>query len=191
MDLHPASKEKRTERWNSPAEEARRERKTGNVPKVTEKGGWTAHWESARKKDGRTGHTGNSEAGGEKTKETRRREEFEGVGCRHRRGRRFLQHCRRRRRRRLLSPWQTGRLLLFFLLFPIIDKTETAQYRDTVPRRRVGISVLSLDYSSLIISTTTTVGAPLSLPINVTSTSSFFLHSPLLSTPLSSGLLAR
>lgn len=30
---------------------------------------------------------------------------------------------------------QAGRLLPFFLLFPIIDKTETAQYRDAAPSR--------------------------------------------------------
>lgn len=88
-----------------------------------------------------------------------------------------------------LADWQASS---FFLLFPIIDKTETAQYRDTVLRRRVGISVLSLDYSSHdIYHYYCRRTAPLSLPINVTSASSFFLYSPLLSTPLSSGLLAR
>lgn len=49
--------EERTERWNSPAEkEARRERKTGSAPKVSEKGGWIVDRESVRKKDGRAGH---------------------------------------------------------------------------------------------------------------------------------------
>lgn len=41
------------------------------------------------------------------------------------------------------SPWQAGRQGSFFLLFPIIDKTETAQYRDTAPRRGVGKRSLS------------------------------------------------
>lgn len=42
------------------------------------------------------------------------------------------------------SPWQAGRQARsFFLLFPIIDKTETAQYRDTAPRRGVGKRSLS------------------------------------------------
>lgn len=97
------------ERWNSPAEkEARRERKTGNAPKVSEKGGWIVHRESVRKKDGRAGHRDGrhtAERRVEGTKETcRREEEFEGVGCKHRRGRRrFLQRCRRRRRRRHLE----------------------------------------------------------------------------------------
>lgn len=126
--------------------EARRERKTGSAPKVAEKGGWTAHRESARKKDGRAGH-GKRWAAGE-VKETRRREEFEGVGCRHRRGRRrFLPRCRRRHphppsRRRRFSP-RSGQASSFFLLFPIIDKTETAQYRDTASSRGVGKRSLS------------------------------------------------
>lgn len=102
--------EERMERWNSPAEkEARRERKTGSAPKVSEKGGWIVHRESVRKKDGRAGHRDGRhtvERGVEGTKETcRREEEFEGVGCRHRRGRRrFLPRCRRRRRPRRPPP---------------------------------------------------------------------------------------
>lgn len=42
-----------------------------------------------------------------------------------------------------LAGRQAGRLLPFFLLFPIIDKTETAQYRDVAPRRGVGKRSLS------------------------------------------------
>lgn len=144
--------------------EAQRERKTDSAPKVAEKGGWIAHRESVRKKDGQdTGMMGKGEE--RRTKETRRRKEFEGVGCRHRRGRcRFLPRCRRRRRLSpprppppsppLLSPPPppqrcrffplAGRQARsFFLLFPIIDKTETAQYRDTAPRRGVGKRSLS------------------------------------------------
>lgn len=90
--------EERTERWHSPMEkEARRERKTDSAPKVAEKGGWIAHRESARKKDGQdTGMTGKGEA--RRTKETRRRKEFEGVG------------------RRSFSSTSSSFLLLLFLL---------------------------------------------------------------------------
>lgn len=109
--------EERTERWNSPMEkEAQRERKTDSAPKVAEKGGWIAHRESARKKDGQdTGMMGKGEE--RRTKETRRRKEFEGVGCRHRRGRcRFLPRCRRRRPSPRPPPPFSPRLLLLLLV---------------------------------------------------------------------------
>lgn len=101
MDLHPASKERRTERWNSPAEEARRERKTGSVPKVTEKGGWTAHRESARKKDGRTGTPG-----------TVRREKG--------RGRRRRRHVEERSSRGLVAAG-TGVVVFFNIVVVVVD----------------------------------------------------------------------
>ena len=128
---------------------------------IGEKEGWS------RETSGRSAHGRKGERGRRRHAE----EEFEGVGCRHRRGRRrFLLRCRRRRRRPpppppppppSLSPStsphspsscrrrfstsgrQAGRLFPFFLLFPIIDKTETAQYRDDAPRRGVGKRSLS------------------------------------------------
>ncbi|TGZ52983.1 hypothetical protein DBV15_00605 [Temnothorax longispinosus] len=158
VDLHPAG---RRRGWRGGIAPRRR--------RLDEKGRRAAHRKYPRKEDGSCignrrerrmvardiGTVGTRQEEGRRgTKETcRREEEFEGVGCRHRRGRRrFLPRCRRRRppppppsppspplsscRRRFSTPGrQAGRLLPFFLLFPIIDKTETAQYRDAAPRR--------------------------------------------------------
>jgi len=162
------------ERWNSPAEkEARRERKTGSALKVSEKGGWIAHRESVRKKDGRARHRDGRHTAG------KGRGDEGDMPKRSSRGLAagtgvvvvvffyvvvvdvvvLLLHLLLLLLFLLLlllillllvvvaslplAGRQAGRLFPFFLLFPIIDKTETAQYRDDAPRRGVGKRSLS------------------------------------------------